>query len=611
MCRIQSVLAFVWLGLTTTSVAADPAPTDFQPDPLSVQRYGPAYRYPQAGWTVLHIEGEPYERGYQHGRLLTNEITAYLRCSAQMRGHKAPAEAWNNTRLLVNALFLRRYDKEYLEEMKGIADGAAAAGSKFEGRAVDLLDIVAMNAWPEIETLDGALEATPTGLEGIRFKHDQPRAMPPEKAEHCSAFAATGPATADGKIVFGHITMFGLYPSLFYNVWIDIKPAKGHRVLMQTFPGGMNSGMDYYINDAGLMVSETTIAQTRFDITGKALASRIRNVMQYADSIDKAIEILKDGNNGLYTNEWLLGDAKTNEIAMFELGTHKSKLYRSSKNEWYGGTEGFYWGCNNAKDLDVRLETIASLKDAPANLVWRPSNRDEMWQRLYHENKGKIDVEFGKRAFTTPPVAAYSSLDAKFTTTDLAKGLKTWALYGPPLGKAWQPTDDERQRYPEVRAMVSNPWTILHPFAPPNKTADVLAVDLDEKTEATTSTSRRERRRRDHRKSAWFGTILPKTDADSWLAAAFAEYERFVAEESRMRDDGGDELSTDERQQLGMRLFGHRASYAEGAAPSTKFRSARPNQTRRRAPGTKSRAAKGCCCSTNSVASWATKRSKK
>ena len=35
----------------------------FTPDPSSVERYGPAYRYPQAGWIVLHIEGEPYERG--------------------------------------------------------------------------------------------------------------------------------------------------------------------------------------------------------------------------------------------------------------------------------------------------------------------------------------------------------------------------------------------------------------------------------------------------------------------------------------------------------------------------------------------------------------------
>ncbi len=36
---------------------------------------------------------------------------------------------------------------------------------------------------------------------------------------------------------------------------------------------------------------------------------------------------------------------------MYELGTNHTKLWRSSKNEWFGGTPGFYWGNNNAKDL--------------------------------------------------------------------------------------------------------------------------------------------------------------------------------------------------------------------------------------------------------------------
>src|SRR5262249_18998460 len=154
---------------------------------------------------------------------------------------------------------------------------------------------------------------------------------------------------------------------------------RGHRVLMQTYPGGIQSGMDYYLNDAGLVVAETTLKQTRFDINGQALASRIRKALQYSDSIDGVVETLKSGNNGLYTNEWLLDDTKTNEIAMFELGTHKSKLWRSSKDEWLGGTKGFYWGCNNAKDLQVRLETVPGLDGKPANVVFHPSDRDRAW----------------------------------------------------------------------------------------------------------------------------------------------------------------------------------------------------------------------------------------
>ncbi len=140
---------------------------DFSPDPRSVQSYGPAYRYPQAGWIVMHIEGEPYERGVQHGQLLAAEIAAHVRCLAACAGPKAPAEAWKHVRNLVNSLFLRRYDREQLEEMKGIAEGASAAGATFDGRPIDLIDIVALNAPNELESLESALEATPTGLEGM------------------------------------------------------------------------------------------------------------------------------------------------------------------------------------------------------------------------------------------------------------------------------------------------------------------------------------------------------------------------------------------------------------------------------------------------------------
>src|SRR5204863_4802128 len=118
---------------------------------------------------------------------------------------------------------------------------------------------------------------------------------------------------------------------------------------------------------------------TQFDIKGMALASRIRQALQYADSIEKAADILIKSNNGLYTNEWLMADVKTNEIAMLELGTSKTRLSRSSRNEWFGNTPGFYWGCNNTKNRSVRLDTIASLRDRPFNVVFAPSDRDKTW----------------------------------------------------------------------------------------------------------------------------------------------------------------------------------------------------------------------------------------
>ena len=257
---------------SSSSASAEP----YRPDPATVQRFGAGYRYPQAGWVVLHIEGEPYERGYQHGRLMAPEIARFVGEIARYRSTRAPADAWQDLRLVADALFLRRFDSEYLEEMKGIADGAAAAGAKWDGRPLDLLDLVTINADVETNFLENALEATATGLEGRRFREPAQQGPVRRQESHCSAFAATGPATADGQVVFGHITMWNLFHAYHYNVWLDVKPARGHRVLMQTYPGGIMSGLDYYMNDRGIIVCETTIAQTKFDVTGIPLVDRIR-----------------------------------------------------------------------------------------------------------------------------------------------------------------------------------------------------------------------------------------------------------------------------------------------------------------------------------------------
>ncbi len=93
MRRFLVALLFLGLVHSAHASAASPMPKDFQPDPRSVQRYGPAYRYPQAGWIVLHIEGEPYERGVQHGRLMANEIARTIFAASPPRNaRKTPSQ---------------------------------------------------------------------------------------------------------------------------------------------------------------------------------------------------------------------------------------------------------------------------------------------------------------------------------------------------------------------------------------------------------------------------------------------------------------------------------------------------------------------------------------
>src|ERR1035438_6279975 len=377
----------------------------------AVKTFGPAYRYPAAGWIYLHIEGKPYDRGYQHGYLMSKEIPEYLkRCAFDLAG-KADEKTWNAYRTTANALFLRGFDREILEEMRGIADGANAVGAKWLDRKLDLIDIVLANTEVEMSELASPMNMPPTGLEGAHFS-------PP--TDHCSAFAATGAATRDGKMVIGHVTWWPQTLAEQTNVMLDIKPETGHRMLMQSYPGGIESGTDWYQNDAGVVLTETTIDQTPFNVQGTPVAFRARMAIQYGGNIDEVVKQLGTRNNGLYTNEWLIGDAKNNEVAMYELGTNKTRLWRSSKNEWFGGTPGFYWGNNNAKDLDVRLENYPDPKGGPDYIPFVPGVRDLAWQKLYQTHKGQIDEQFAFLAFRTAPLVSASTMDAKVATSDMA-----------------------------------------------------------------------------------------------------------------------------------------------------------------------------------------------
>jgi len=532
----------VW-RMSSRSAAADTTlprrNRNFTPDPATVERFGPAWRYPQDGWIVLHIEGSPYERGYQHGRLLAREIADYIQSMAEIRSHEAPAKAWKDVRLFVNALFLRRFHQEYLEEMKGMADGAASAGAKFDDRRIDLLDIVVINSDVELGFLESALDATANGLDRIKF--NEPRySQPKAPAKHrCSAFVATAPATVGGQIVAGHITMTSLAYTRHLNIWLDVQPADGHRIVMQTFPAGIQSGLDWYINSGGLIVSETTIDQTKFNPQGEMLASRIRRALQYADSIDRVVDILSKSNNGLYTNEWLIGDIKTGEIAMFELGTDKTRLWRSSRDEWLGGTKGFYWGCNNGRDLEIFKETVPDLGGKPANLVIYPRSRDKAWLKLFDKHRGKIDEAFGFEAYATTPLAAFPSCDAKFTTSALAKNLQSWGLFGPPLGHTWTPSKSDREDYPNIRPLVGHDWTLLDSQPPPKLDASLALADREpfpDEDEDELDVKFDEKH-----PFAWRGTLLPKADAETWLAAAFAEYEHVVAYDKALKRSLADE----------------------------------------------------------------------
>ncbi|HTW63326.1 MAG TPA: C45 family autoproteolytic acyltransferase/hydrolase [Bryobacteraceae bacterium] len=498
-------------GVSLNEAPADVLPA--WPAAAAVTRYGPAYRYPVGGWIYLHIEGTPYERGYQHGRLMAREIPQYMeRCAAELDPHNKE-KSWDLARTTVGALFLHGFDQEILEEMRGIADGASDAGARWQGRTIDLTDIAVVNTTVELSDLNDALRVTPNGLEGLHLTAPDYGNRKTDR-DHCSAFAATGPATRDGRMVIGHITWWPLTLAEQTNVMLDIQPTTGHRVLMQSYPGGIESGTDWYQNDAGVVLTETTINQSPFNIHGTPIAFRARHAIQYGDSIDKVVELLSTKNNGLYTNEWLLGDARTNEIALFELGTYKTRLYRSSKNDWFGGTEGFYWGDNNAKDLAVRLEESPDPASAPSYAPYVPTNRDLKWQDLYREYKGKIDEHFGFLAFHTAPLVSATAMDAKVTNADMASHMMLWAEFGRSNQTERLPAKGDREEFAGNQGLYPSGYRLISVRQPmPAPSAPLANRTWIEDPPHQVYT--------DH---LWKGWVLPASPADNWFASGSAAY---------------------------------------------------------------------------------------
>ena len=502
------------------------SPQGGRPDPMTVERYGPAYRYPRAGWIVLHIEGEPYERGYQHGRLLAPEIADYVKALATKRSPKAPADAWRETRTLVNALFLRRYDAEYLEEMKGIADGAAAAGAQFR-RAGRSTSSTSSPSTPRSRStfLDGALDATANGLEGQAVRASRPSVPAPEprsRALQRLRRHRAGDRRRQGRLRPHHHVRASTMVRHF-NVWLDVKPARGHRVLMQTYPGGIQSGMDYYMNDAGLLVAETTIAPDQ--VRPRRPAARLAGSAGPSSTPTRSTTpspILEDGEQRPVHQRVAAGRHEDQRDRDVRAG-HRTRASSGGAARTSGSAarRGSTGAATTPRTSQVRLETVAERRGQARQRRLPPLRpRPDVAPALRDAQAGKIDAGFGFEAFTTPPLAAFPSCDAKFTTTAMARELKTWALFGPPLGRTWEP--DRRPsaaRFPDIRPLVGNDWTVLTADVPPPPSGTTARRP----SISPASTSRPGRRPTRHcdlppiRPPAWHGTILPApTPTSGW-----------------------------------------------------------------------------------------------
>lgn len=204
--------------------------------------------------TVLYLRGTPYEMGYAQGKLcakearyLIHQVGRIMLFGLQCSPEKADA-TW--------ALYEKHLRPEYVEELRGLADGAG----------LSLQEVERMHAIPDISEW------------------------------HCTFFAAVGKATTTGDLLqiraLDYNTVAGIqkYPAL-----IVYEPQNGIPFVNVGWLG--NCGVVTGMNSAGIAMSEIgdDWDKDNDSFDGRPLTYVMRDSLQFGRTLDEAVNLVKDG----------------------------------------------------------------------------------------------------------------------------------------------------------------------------------------------------------------------------------------------------------------------------------------------------------------------------
>ncbi len=480
------------------------------------------------GWKCITIKGSPHHRGYAHGRLFKKEledIRAMLKYSLY-EDYGRPIETFIE---ISNDFFkpqIKTNFPELYEEMEGIAKGSAQnIDFIIMWNCFVSLDYLYASLSQVLETrndkilndkYEKLLDIHLEGLKSWSYGSSQLSKVSGEGGDgsgsggknkvirksnwngaddRCSSFIAVGSYTKDGKIVCAHNTFDNFIDGQYFNVVITIIPSSGHRIMFQGAPGYIFSGTDFFTSSSGIFGTETTLGGFNAYENKDPICCRIRQAMQYGNTLDDYVTYLTKNNSGDYASTWYFGDTNTNEIMKIELGLKYAPVERT-KN-------GYFIGFNAA--YDPRIRNLESVNSGYDDIRRHQGARRVRLEQLMREHKGAIDEHVAKqmisdhydvylnkinmcsrtvcshydlddRAFMSQadrpkPYAPRGAVDGKVITSNLAREMKFIGIWGSSCGTPfykdefcnrnlqWEPLK------PYLHDRISQPWTILYPLS--------------------------------------------------------------------------------------------------------------------------------------------------
>lgn len=314
------------------------------------------------GIRILHLEGSNYEMGYQHGYLLKDEIEENV-------------QAWVNWGDQLGfsyddylGLFWRMRNfipQDYIDEMQGMADGSE----------LPLNDIFVFNV--------------------IAVFH------------HCCGIAAWGPATENGKLIHARSHDYSLNivnpetgKYIHENAGLIIrKPNFGYGSISIGFHGSVFAADG--LNEEKVAIGLKSSWSNDRTKDGYPMIFRIREVLDYASTIEDAIDIITSGV--AYGYNLIISDG--DESMAYVVEQTANELYVGT---WNGSTESNYpfWEINHVirrTNIFINYETAAVQRE-----IYDPSNLPILMMILKQNVMGE-DI-FGVQFFASVPWIHYYAL---------------------------------------------------------------------------------------------------------------------------------------------------------------------------------------------------------
>ncbi len=427
---------------------------------------------------------------------------------------------------------------------------------------------------------------TPNALTGEAFVAPDEELDIDVEQHKCSAFAATGPATRDGDIVFGQIFMWGGYTGVHWNVITDVVPTDGHRLVYHTFPGGIHSGADFYLNEAGIVIGETTVSQTPYEADSTPQSNRIRKAAQYASSIDDVERILWEKQQRDVHQR--LADRRLQD----RRGGHPAA--RDPHQEAVADPRGH--GRPSAPRVSCGpTTTTATPRSARSTSPSPTTGPSTSCSRRGTGTSPSTSSIARTRARSTPspgsicgprrPINRAHACDGKITNTEMAErdGLSRPPRQGDPAREVpHQGLALSARICPDADPHLSLGYSVVSPIFVTDqlKAARGRASKLSraKPTRRTSSSVRRLRRFEIDKKDLWRGTVDPASPAESWFVSATAAYWRML---DGLDDDdpaaAAEELASELAGSRGaLSLHGFPRGGSAGARRPPRLRSLRP-----------------------------------